>query len=192
VKTNKKISIALYLLVFFNVISFESAAQEATTSTVAVSPAYTLTKDDFSIQYGSEPLSLGQAWDSELINKLGKSKNDDFVGDVLFDNNSYKFYRHSYNGIELYSSNLWWDKASRDVDSYIVAQISIESDKYQTKRKVTVGTDVNLLTSIYGPGDIDNTDGDKWIIYSMGNKTLSFNIKNDKVAMITMVYSNGN
>jgi hypothetical protein len=82
-----------------------------------------------------------------------------FVGEVPFDGTNYKFYQHQKAGLEIFSSNLWWDKAERSVDDYIVSQITLTAEDFATPRGVHVGSTIRELNNAYGDGQFENDSG---------------------------------
>ncbi|MEH5891313.1 hypothetical protein PO663_22275, partial [Enterobacter roggenkampii] len=113
---------------------------------------------------------------SDLFNKAGTN---------------YKFYQHQRAGLEIFSSNLWWDKAERSVDDYIVSQITLTAEDFATPRGVHVGSTTRELNNAYGNGLVENDSGTQWVSYALGKKVLSFEMKGGNVVKITMNYDNG-
>ncbi|WP_440698235.1 hypothetical protein [Enterobacter asburiae] len=93
--------------------------------------------------------------------------------------------------LEIFSSNLWWDKAERSVDDYIVSQITVTAEGFATPRGIHMGSTREELNSAYGTGQVDNDSGEQWITYELGKKALSFEMKDGNVLKITMNYNNG-
>ncbi len=149
-----------------------------------------LTKRDFSVQIKDQPVALGDRWSPDSAGKIDVPLEGNFVGEVSFDGTNYKFYQHQRAGLEIFSSNLWWDKAERSVDVYIVSQITLTAEDFATPRGVHVGSTRKELNSAYGTGQVDNNAGEQWITYELDKKLLSFEIKDDNVIKITMNYNN--
>lgn len=171
--------------------TWASRFENASFPTISAAPVSPLAREDFSTQISNTVLSLGQNWNPQVSSGLGKSLQDDFAGDVPFDGANYKFYRHTYNGFDIYSANLWWDKAERDVDDYIIAQITLHTPQYKTWRGVSVGATADEIARLYGPGKRVDEDGEQWLSYAMGKKVISFEIDKGKVVSITLSYDNG-
>lgn len=114
-----------------------------------------------------------------------------FVGEVPFDGTNYKFFQHQKSGLEIFSSNLWRDKAGRSVDDYIVSPITLTAADGKTARGIHIGSTINELNKAYGSGQVENDSGKQWISYELGKKLLSFEVKGSKVGKITMNYENG-
>lgn len=150
----------------------------------------TLTRSDFSVTINNHSVSLGDRWDNNLASDIGIGDSGNFVGEVPFDGTNYKFYQHTKEGLELYSANLWWDKAERSVDDYIVAQITVTVPDIATSRGIHVGSNVGDLRKLYGTGQDENDDGEEWVSYEVGSKVISFQVKDNKVIKITMNYEN--
>ena len=76
-----------------------------------------LTKRDFSVQIKDQLVALGDRWSPDSAGKIDVPWEGNFVGEVPFDGTNYKFYQHQRAGLEIFSSNLWWDKVERNVDA---------------------------------------------------------------------------
>ncbi|MFV7475959.1 hypothetical protein ACNPM1_03810 [Enterobacter pseudoroggenkampii] len=149
-----------------------------------------LTKRDFSVQIKDQPVALGDRWTSDIARKIDVPVEGSFTGEVPFDGVQYKFFQHQNAGVEIFTSNLWWDKAERSVDDYIVSQITLTAEDFATPRGVHVGSTRKELNSAYGTGQVENDAGEQWITYELDKKLLSFEIKGDNVIKITMNYNN--
>ncbi|QIR23397.1 hypothetical protein GXP72_13600 [Enterobacter sp. SES19] len=149
-----------------------------------------LTKQDFSVQIKDQPVALGDRWTPDIAPKIGVPVEGSFTGEVPFDGVQYKFFQHQNAGVEIFTSNLWWDKAERSVDDYIVSQITLTAEDFATPRGVHVGSTRKELNSAYGTGQVENDAGEQWITYELDKKLLSFEIKGDNVIKITMNYNN--
>lgn len=179
----KRISVLNYLLLCICTIapmttfSIASAAQVQSTVNAA----------DFDLTIKNQKVSLGNTWNDLIKKRLGAQESDAFVGDVPVGNSSYKYYQHNYRGFSIYTSNLEWDKQHRDVDTYIIAQITIDSPAIKTSRGVTVGTSKEVLVRKYGKGTVDSSDEQYWIYYDGERKRISFQLEGGKVSHIMMV-----
>ena len=150
-----------------------------------------LTKRDFSVQIKDQPVALGDRWSPDSAGKIDVPWEGNFVGEVPFDGTNYKFYQHQRAGLEIFSSNLWWDKAERSVDDYIVSQITLTAEDFATPRGVHVGSTTRELNNAYGNGLVENDSGTQWVSYALGKKVLSFEMNGGNVVKITMNYDNG-
>ncbi|WP_238084631.1 hypothetical protein [Pseudescherichia vulneris] len=187
----KAINAFNYLFLFSTIFSLPSVAIAGqATQPVEAPSSNTLTKSDFSVIINNHSVTLDDRWDNNLARDTGIEDAGNFVGEVPFDGTNYKFYQHKKPGVELYSANLWWDKAERSVDDYIVAQITVTTSDIATPRGIHVGASVDDLRKSYGMGQTQHDDGEEWISYAVGAKVLSFQIKNNKVLKITMNYDN--
>lgn len=149
-----------------------------------------LTKRDFSVQIKDQPVALGDRWTSDIARKIDVPVEGSFIGEVPFNGVQYKFFQHQNAVVEIFTSNLWWDKAERSVDDYIVSQITLTAEDFATPRGVHVGSTRKELNSAYGTGQVENDAGEQWITYELDKKLLSFEIKGDNVIKITMNYNN--
>ena len=150
-----------------------------------------LTKRDFSVQIKDQPVALGDRWSPDSAGKIDVPWEGNFVGEVPFDGTNYKFYQHQRAGLEIFSSDLWWDKAERSVDDYIVSQITLTAEDFATPRGVHVGSTTRELNNAYGNGLVENDSGTQWVSYALGKKVLSFEMNGGNVVKITMNYDNG-
>lgn len=150
-----------------------------------------LTKQDFSVKVKDQPIALGDRWTPDIACKIEMPVEGSFTGEVPFDGMNYKFFQHQRAGLEIFSSNLWWDKAERSVDDYIVSQITLTDQGLATPRGIHVGSTREELNSAYGTGQVDNDSGEQWITYELGKKALSFEMKDGNVLKISMNYNNG-
>ena len=110
---------------------------------------------DFELTIDNQKISLGDTWDDLMKKHFSAQESEAFVGDVPVGNSNYKYYQHNYRGFSLYTSNLNWDKQHRDVDAYIISQITIDSPAIKTSRGVTVGTSKEALVRKYDKGTVD-------------------------------------
>lgn len=150
-----------------------------------------LANPDFSVQINKQSVALGDRWTNDVARKFELPIDGHFVGEVPFDGINYKFFQHQKSGLEIFTSNLWWDKAERSVDDYIVSQITLTALDGKTARGIHIGSTINELNNAYGSGQVENDSGEQWISYQLGKKLLSFEVKDSKVVKITMNYENG-
>lgn len=150
-----------------------------------------LANPDFSVQINKQSVALGDRWTNDVARKFELPIDGHFVGEVPFDGINYKFFQHQKSGLEIFTSNLWWDKAERSVDDYIVSQITLTAVDGKTARGIHIGSTINELYNAYGSGQVENDSGEQWISYELGKKLLSFEVKDSKVVKITMNYENG-
>ncbi|HHA2009080.1 TPA: hypothetical protein ACOEGO_001438 [Enterobacter mori] len=139
----------------------------------------------------NQPVALGDRWTPDIARKIDVPLEGHFIGEIPFDGTNYKFYQHQKAGFEIFSSNLWWDKAERSVDDYIVSQITLTASDISTPRGVHVGSTTRELNNAYGDGQVENDSGEQWVSCELGKKLLSFEVKDSKVVKITMNYENG-
>ena len=150
--------------------------------------AFPLTATDFTVVISDHSLALGDVWNDKTMQFSGKEISSQFVGEVPFGDSSYKFWQHNYAGYSVYSSNFLWDKQNRSVDSYIFTQISLDSSEIVTSRGVKTGDSINKLLASYGPGTLDDSDDERWLSYDTFDKRISFQIEDNKVSHIIMVF----
>lgn len=179
-------------LVFITLSSFQSLADTDLTSSTVINAPKSITESDFKVTINGHQFSLGEKWDDLAMKKAGVQLSESFVGDVPSGNSSYKYYQHSYAGYEIYSSNLFWEKEHRDIDSYIISQVTINNAGIKTARGVSIGDQENVLTRHYGKGTLDDSDDQHWIYYDGDGERISFQIENNKVSHIMMALDNDN
>ncbi|WP_230863382.1 hypothetical protein [Enterobacter asburiae] len=150
-----------------------------------------LANPDFSVQINKQSVALGDRWTNDVARKFELPIDGHFVGEVPFDGINYKFFQHQKSGLEIFTSNLWWDKAERSVDDYIVSQITLTAVDGKTARGIHIGSTINELNNAYGSGQVENDSEEQWISFELGKKLLSFEVKDSKVVKITMNYENG-
>jgi len=154
--------------------------------------AQDLSAADFTVVIRGQKITLGEAWNNSTMQAGGKEEKSEFVGDVPFGESSYKFWQHHYSGYSIYSANLFWDRLNRSVDSYIIAQIDLNSPDISTRRGIKTGDSETQLTAAYGPGTVDNSDNQRWLSYDSDDKRLSFQIDNNRISHIMMVFKSDN
>lgn len=187
--TKKILSVFCSVLVLCSLNSY--AATAPINKEVENSSRTLLATPDFSVQINKQSVALGDRWTNDIADKVELPVEGRFVGEVPFDGTNYKFFQHQRSGLEIFSSNLWWDKAERSVDDYIVSQITLTAADGKTARGIHIGSTINELNNAYGSGQVENDSGEQWISYELGKKLLSFEVKDNKVVKITMNYDNG-
>lgn len=186
-----------FIVTLFMVMLFAAPSVYALTSSHVIEHAgydkkiAPVNNEDFTVTINGHKFSLDDRWDNEKISLAGKELDSNFVGDVEAGDVSYKFWQHNYNGYSIYSSNIYYDKEKRDIDEYVIAQISLDADQSSltTMRGIKSGDALQDLLKKYGPGKEDDSDGEKWIEYEYQNKKISFQIEGSKVSNIIMVIS---
>lgn len=145
-----------------------------------------ISSSDFTVMLNKNPLSLGDKWNEQAKKRAGRQIRENFIGNMSLSKGCYKYYQHNYNGFEIYTANLFWQKEHRDIDSYIIAQITLDVPGIRTSRGVSVGDTQKKLVEKYGQGSVDNSDNQYWRYYDGDGKRLSFQIINDKVNRIML------
>lgn len=167
-------------------------AEKHAGESVNVNSVSPLTSMDYSVLIKGEAFSLGNNWDALKKNKAGEELSENYVGEMEVDGVSYKFFQHDYKGYSIFSSNIFYNKNGRDIDDYVISQISLnDTSDIKTYRGVKIGDSLTSVLKKYGSGKEDNSDGEKWVDYQSGEKILSFQIEGGKVINIMMAISNG-
>ncbi|MCU5771722.1 hypothetical protein N5923_08895 [Erwiniaceae bacterium BAC15a-03b] len=174
---------------FFILASAPPLSVAAATIVNSASAQTVMAAADFSVTLNQQRFSLGDKWDDQAKQRAGAQISESFVGDVPSGESNYKYYQHSYAGYEIYTANLFWEKEQRDIDSYIIAQITLNAPGIATFRGVSVGDTQSELVKKYGNGTIDDSDNQHWIYYDGDGKRISFQIENNKVSHIMMVFN---
>lgn len=149
-----------------------------------------LAENDFTVEINKQAITLGQDWDRNLLVALGKQVSEDFVGEVPFGDENYKFYRHVFDGFDIYSANIDWQQRGKSIDSYVIGQITLHSPTLHTARGVAPGDAKQSVIEHYGAGETANSDGEEWIMYSLNSKNIAFDVTGGKVKVINV--STGN
>ncbi|MBB6366177.1 hypothetical protein FHR56_001290 [Xanthomonas sacchari] len=169
-----------------------TATQAGMTAAAATGAAPAeITANDFTVEINSHPFSLGENWSDQVRKQAGSQISESFVGDVPAGDTSYKYYQHRYAGFEIYTANLFWQIEQRDIDSYMIAQITISAPAVKTARGVTVGDTQSVLIGKYGPGTADDRDDQHWRYYEAGNKRISFQLEHGNISHIMMTLDPG-
>lgn len=150
-----------------------------------------LTENDFTVEINKQAITLGQDWDRNLLTALGKQTREDFVGEVPFGEENYKYYRHIFAGFDIYSANIGWQQRGKSVDSYVIGQITLHAPTLHTARGVAPGDAKQRVIELYGAGETDNSDGEEWIMYSLAHKNIAFDVTGGKVRVINISTGNG-
>lgn len=164
-----------------SVLLFGLSAQAAQTQ---------LAENDFTVEINKQTVTLGQDWDRNLLAALGKQVSEDFVGEVPFGDENYKFYRHIFAGFDIYSANIDWQLRGKSIDSYVIGQITLHSPTLHTARGVAPGDAKQSVIEHYGAGETANSDGEEWIMYSLERKNIAFDVTGGKVNVINISTDN--
>lgn len=178
----------MYLLIFIVSASMSTAnaAETIINHASAISP---ISSSDFTVQINNHPFALGATWNESAKKNAGVQLSESFTGEIPSGESSYKYYQHHYDGYDVYSSNLLWDKQNRDIDSYIIAQITLNKPGVKTARGISVGDSKVQLESKYGSGAVDDSDNQYWLYYDGDGKRILFQIERGKVSHIMMVFN---
>ncbi|MGG6102436.1 hypothetical protein [Pantoea allii] len=151
-----------------------------------------LKTSDFRVIINHHFLALGDFWSGEIQKQVGDQISENFVGDVPAGDMSYKYYQHQFDGFEIYTANLFWQQEKRDIDSYLIAQISINTPAIETARGIKIGDTQNALVSKYGQGTTADSDNQHWLYYDADNKRISFQLEHEKISHVMMTLNTDN
>ncbi|AVR02350.1 hypothetical protein [Pluralibacter gergoviae] len=151
-----------------------------------------IVESDLYVDINNQRIGPGSRWDASVEKNLGYQISKNYVGEVSFAGERYRYFQHNYPGLEVYTSNFMWDKQHRSIDSYIVSQLTIDSPKIKTYRGISVGMTEGYLIQKYGKGTPDFSDNQYWLYYDGDEKRVSFQIENGRVSHIMMVFNPDN
>ncbi|UYK65038.1 hypothetical protein NG831_12355 [Xanthomonas sacchari] len=171
---------------FLLLLLLPAAQADMTAAAAARAAPVEMTESDFAVAINNHSFALGERWSEQTRTQAGTQISESFVGDVPAGETSYKYYQHRYVGFDIYTANLSWQKQQRDIDSYVIAQITINASTIKTARGVAIGDTQNVLIDTYGQGTTDDSDGQHWRSYETKNKRLSFQLEHGRIIHIMM------
>jgi hypothetical protein len=146
-----------------------------------------LETEDFSVSDGTNIISLGFPYTDLKMDLVKKEIDNNYVGEIYFEEYTYKYYCHEYDDFDLYTSNINYNIKGNDFDEFYISQIDLKTPAFKTYRGVTIGSSAEELTSIYGLGEEIIEDGDATIVYALNNMKIEFGIdKNQKIQEISL------
>ena len=145
-------------LVFVPVLLFLSCIVRAESGTESPAPA--LNEGDFSVLLNDYVFTPGDTWSDKSFVRAGEALSSDLAGEVVIDNQQYKYFQHTYNGFTLFSAAA----AGKEVHP-ILAEILLENASVPTARNIMVGDSLEQVQQAYGPGKEDNSDNQHWLNY---------------------------
>lgn len=145
------------------------------------SPVPALNEGDFSVLLNDYVFTPGDTWSDESFVRAGEALSSDLAGEVVIDNQQYKYFQHTYNGFKLFSA-----AAAGKGMHPILAEILLENASVPTARNIMVGDSLEKVQQAYGPGKEDNSDNQHWLVYQSGKRQLMFHIDQGKVSDIML------
>ena len=145
------------------------------------SPAPALNEGDFSVLLNDYVFTPGDMWSDESFVRAGEALSSDLAGEVVIDNQQYKYFQHTYNGFKLFSA-----AAAGKGMHPILAEILLGNASVPTARNIMVGDSLEKVQQAYGPGKEDNSDHQHWLVYQSGKRQLMFHIDQGKVSDIML------
>ncbi|KAF6662694.1 hypothetical protein HFD91_03775 [Enterobacteriaceae bacterium EKM102V] len=161
------------------ILLFLACIVRAESGTESLAPA--LNEGDFSVLLNDYVFTPGDTWSDESFVRAGEALSSDLAGEVVIDNQQYKYFQHTYNGFKLFSA-----AASGKGMHPILAEILLENASVLTARNIMVGDSLEQVQQAYGPGKEDNSDNQHWLVYQSGKKQLMFHIEQGKVSDIML------
>ena len=145
-----------------------------------------LSASDFSVEINHYRVSLGDEWDNLTKQHAGVPIAESYAGDRPSEAGNYHYYQYNYP-VLIFTFQFELGKEHRDSDSYIIAQITLNSPGIKTYRGVSVGDSESALQRRYGTGAVDDSDDQYWIYYEGDGKRLVFQIEEHRISHIMMV-----
>lgn len=133
-----------------------------------------LTQEDFSVSDGVDTIVLDMLRTEVVVHReltADEPTNpmNHFVGEIYDGDYFYKLYAYQYDGIEITSSNLDYEKKERDQYTFYITQIKVSDTTFSTPRGIYIGSSKQEVVNAYGKGKklIEN-DSDCWLYYYEG------------------------
>lgn len=131
-----------------------------------------LSDNDFYITDNIDIIMLG-AKHSDFVTQKEEISNS-YVGEKRSENNIiYKYYQHSYDDFDLYTSNINYDIKNRNFDEYYISQLTIKTANVKTARGIIIGDSNDDVLERYGLSKI-NSDDNSSLTYQLDEKNLTF------------------
>lgn len=177
---------------FLFVLLFPATQVNMAVAAATLAAPAKISASDFSVKINNHLFSLGEKWSDQVKKQAGEQLSENFVGDVPAGDMSYKYYQHQFDGFEIYTANLFWQQEKRDIDSYLIAQISINTPTIETARGIKIGDTQATLISKYGQGTTADSDNQHWLYYDADNKRISFQLEHEKISHVMMTLNTDN
>ena len=175
----KRLSIYIFVILailFLNACNYETKnSGEAKSSEIKP-----LLMEDFTVTDGINSIVLDSLFDEFKTDEIEIKHDNNYVGEIYAGDFTYKVFFHEYANFDLYTSNTNYNLKNRNFDEYHITQITLKSQKYKTNRGLTVGSDIEEIYELYGPGEVKDRDDKTELCYTMNDMELSFIIGNDK------------
>ncbi|NQS85363.1 hypothetical protein HO175_08380 [Pantoea allii] len=167
------LKLIINILIMVSTFNVNSSDQGLTT--------LTLSDNDFSVLINNYAYAPGETWSNESFIRAGRALGSIVASDKDIDTKIYNYYQHNYDGYELYS-------ASPVVNGKyaILVRISLKNNEISTARNITVGDDIEQVLAVYGPGKEDGDNNQKWLRYTVREKSIKFQIEKNKVSRIVL------
>lgn len=151
-----------------------------------------LESEDFSVYSEKNTIELGSLFEDFIENSTEKEEGNDYVGEIYKEDQPYyKVYVHYFADFDIYISNINYDVENRDFDTYIIQQITLKTSVYKTNRDRSIGSGLNDVMNVYGEGIESVENKTRTLVYSLGDKSISFMFnEHDMVDSITLIRNN--
>lgn len=145
-----------------------------------------LTQEDFSVSDGVDTIVLDMLRTEVVVHReltADEPTNpmNHFVGEIYDGDYFYKLYAYQYDGIEIISSNLDYEKKGRDQYTFYITQIIVRDKAFNTPRGINIGSSKEEIVNAYGKGEIViENDRVCWLYYYEGKAVIfKFDKKGD-------------
>jgi hypothetical protein len=149
-------------------------------------PAAALTMDDFAVQVNGVTLTLGQPWNEDVMMSLPPERARQALASKQNAETSYRYFQHRYDSLLLIASNENWERLQRSADDRYIMQITLVDGSLTTHRGMHIGASAAEIVHSYGPGEPTERDGEQWLSWHLGEKTLSVRLSDGLVSQIVL------
>ncbi|EPY5345283.1 hypothetical protein ACXDSS_004458 [Klebsiella quasipneumoniae] len=147
-----------------------------------------ISDSDFIIYTPFKSIVLGSSYDNfnKAWGACGKSEQNDtglWSNTVTIGDKDYKYFDYHWKWFSIRASNINYETAGNDFDTYRVTSISVNGNGYMTSRGVSVGMSIGNIKNAYGePVSVSKDE----ITYTHSNYELDFVMDGKKIKSIKM------
>ncbi len=143
---------------------------------------------DFIVSDGINSIKLDSPFKDFKYHKPEEKIDNNYVGETISGEYTYKTYMHKYPDFDLYASNLNYNLKNRSFDEYYITQITLKNSIFKTARGIAISSKLENVYNAYGCGEMSNSDGIVDIVYGFKDMELLFTIdKNQNVKEIVLM-----
>lgn len=133
-----------------------------------------LEEKDFTVTDGKDSISLDTSYKNFKIDKEEKKLDNNYVGEYVSGEYTYKNFVHEYEDFSIYVSNINYNFKNRNFDEYYITQITLKNSNFKTFRGIAIGSNIEDIQKLYGNGEKSIVDGITFLNYRLNDKELSF------------------